>query len=174
MELKSTCKRVNFVLRRGSNMKLLLLRALLGGMLGTSLLREGNPMSVHYVMFLPALMGHGTPEQQADWISRAWNCNIIGTYAQTELGHGTFIRGLETTSTYKPETKEFVIHSPTITAYKWWPGLIYYSMNLLSGCLSQNSLRWSWTHSKLRYRHRTALLTRKMSRNSSIYSSTKR
>ncbi len=35
-----------------------------------------------------------------------------------EMGHGTFIRGLETTSTYDPRTKEFVIHSPTITAYK--------------------------------------------------------
>lgn len=41
---------------------------------------------------------------------------------QTELGHGTFIRGLETTATYDPETKEFVLHSPTLTSYKWWPG----------------------------------------------------
>lgn len=47
---------------------------------------------------------------------------IIGTYAQTELGHGTFIRGLETTATYDERTQEFVLHSPTITAYKWWPG----------------------------------------------------
>ena len=29
-------------------------------------------------------------------IGRAWNLEIVGTYAQTELGHGTFIRGLET------------------------------------------------------------------------------
>jgi acyl-CoA oxidase len=55
-------------------------------------------------------------------------CNLInskinlGTYAQTELGHGTFIRGLETTATYDSQTEEFVLHSPTITAYKWWPG----------------------------------------------------
>jgi hypothetical protein len=28
---------------------------------------------------------------------------IIGTYAQTELGHGTFVRGLETTATYDAE-----------------------------------------------------------------------
>lgn len=34
------------------------------------------------------------------------------------MGHGTFVRGLETTATYDPQTKEFVIHSPTITAYK--------------------------------------------------------
>ena len=47
---------------------------------------------------------------------------IIGTYAQTELGHGTFIRGLETTATYDPSTEEFILNTPTLTAYKWWPG----------------------------------------------------
>lgn len=47
---------------------------------------------------------------------------VIGTYAQTELGHGTFLRGLETTATYDPSTQEFIIHSPTLTATKWWPG----------------------------------------------------
>lgn len=30
---------------------------------------------------------------------------IIGTYAQTELGHGTFVRGLETTATYDAQTQ---------------------------------------------------------------------
>jgi acyl-CoA oxidase len=69
-------------------------------------------------MFLPALRNLGTVEQQAEWVSRAWNCQIIGTYAQTEMGHGTFIRGLETTATYDQKTREFVINSPTITAYK--------------------------------------------------------
>lgn len=41
---------------------------------------------------------------------------------QTELGHGTFVRGLETTSTYDVETGEFILHSPTLTSTKWWPG----------------------------------------------------
>jgi acyl-CoA oxidase len=69
-------------------------------------------------MFIPALKNMGTPDQQNEWVSRAYNCQVIGAYAQTELGHGTFIRGLETTATYDEKTKEFVIHSPTITAYK--------------------------------------------------------
>ncbi|XP_048268869.1 probable peroxisomal acyl-coenzyme A oxidase 1 [Bombus terrestris] len=73
-------------------------------------------------MFLPALMGQANSEQQAYWINRAWAGDVIGTYAQTELGHGTFLRGLETTATYDPETKEFVSNSPTLTSYKWWPG----------------------------------------------------
>lgn len=38
------------------------------------------------------------------------------------MGHGTFIRGLETTATYDPDTKEFVLHSPTLTSQKWWAG----------------------------------------------------
>lgn len=44
------------------------------------------------------------------------------TWLQTELGHGTFLRGLETTATYDPDTEEFVLHSPTLTSYKWWAG----------------------------------------------------
>ena len=48
---------------------------------------------------------------------------------QTELGHGTFIRGLETTATYDPETEEFVLHSPTLSSYKWWAGGRKYHKN---------------------------------------------
>lgn len=73
-------------------------------------------------MFIPALMSQGSPEQQAKWLPMAQKLEIIGTYAQTELGHGTFVRGLETTATYDPETEHFIIHSPTLTSTKWWPG----------------------------------------------------
>lgn len=90
----------------------------LGGTYSKYIMREGSPVSVHYDMFIPALKNLGTPQQQAEWIPRTINCNIIGAYAQTEMGHGTFVRGLETTATYDPQTKEFVVHSPSITAYK--------------------------------------------------------
>lgn len=92
------------------------------GQLGSAVMKDGNPFTLHYVMFIPTILGQGTLEQQAYWIGRAWNKEIIGTYAQTELGHGTFIRGLETTAHYDPKTKEFVLNSPTLTSYKWWPG----------------------------------------------------
>lgn len=48
--------------------------------------------------------------------------NRVFLILQTELGHGTFLRGLETTATYDPKTEEFVINSPSLTSYKWWPG----------------------------------------------------
>ena len=37
---------------------------------------------------------------------------------QTELGHGSFIRGLELVATYHEEDQEFELHSPTLTSYK--------------------------------------------------------
>ena len=56
------------------------------------------------------------------WLPKSQKLEVIGTYAQTELGHGTFVRGLETTCTYDPDSQEFIVHSPTLTSTKWWPG----------------------------------------------------
>ena len=47
---------------------------------------------------------------------------MVGCYAQTELGHGSNVGGLETTATFDHQTDEFVIHSPTITSSKFWAG----------------------------------------------------
>lgn len=69
-------------------------------------------------MFVPTLRNFGTPEQQAEWVDKAWKCIVTGSYVQTELGHGTFVRGIETTAIYDPQSQEFVIHSPSIKAYK--------------------------------------------------------
>lgn len=91
---------------------------------GTTTFPEGVPIGVHFGMFIPGIIGHGNDEQQSEWLGRAMELNIIGCYAQTEMGHGTFIRGLETTATYDPSTEEFVLHSPTITSTKWWPGCL--------------------------------------------------
>ncbi len=47
---------------------------------------------------------------------------MLGCYAQTELGHGSDVQGLETTATYNAKRDKFVIHTPSITAAKFWPG----------------------------------------------------
>ncbi|KAE8576961.1 hypothetical protein XENTR_v10004383 [Xenopus tropicalis] len=81
-----------------------------------------EPLDLHLGMFLPTLLNQATPEQQERLFMPAWNLEIIGTYAQTEMGHGTHLRGLETTATYDPSTQEFILNSPTVSSIKWWPG----------------------------------------------------
>lgn len=83
---------------------------------------EVSPLELHFVMFLPTLQGQCSPEQFDKWYPRALTFEIVGTYAQTELGHGTNLQKLETTATYDSRSQEFVIHSPTLTSTKWWPG----------------------------------------------------
>ncbi|XP_029456328.1 peroxisomal acyl-coenzyme A oxidase 1 isoform X1 [Rhinatrema bivittatum] len=81
-----------------------------------------EPLDLHLGMFLPTLLSQATPEQQDHFFMSAWNLEIIGTYAQTEMGHGTHLRGLETTATYDSSSQEFILNSPTVTSIKWWPG----------------------------------------------------
>nr|XP_023675794.1 peroxisomal acyl-coenzyme A oxidase 1 isoform X2 [Paramormyrops kingsleyae] len=79
-------------------------------------------LGLHYTMFLPTLYAQCDAEQRRKWLPLAESFKVLGTYAQTEMGHGTHIRGLETTATYDPSTQEFVLNSPTVTSIKWWPG----------------------------------------------------
>ncbi|KAH9330201.1 hypothetical protein KI387_002309, partial [Taxus chinensis] len=77
---------------------------------------------LHWNMFVPVLRTQATPEQQKKWLPLATSMSIIGCYAQTELGHGSNVQGLETTATFDPSTDEFIMNSPTLTSTKWWPG----------------------------------------------------
>ncbi|XP_070712603.1 peroxisomal acyl-coenzyme A oxidase 1 isoform X2 [Pempheris klunzingeri] len=79
-------------------------------------------MGLHFAMFLPTLYSQCDPQQSRKWLPLAESYQVVGTYAQTELGHGTHLRGLETTATYDPATQEFVLNSPTVSSIKWWPG----------------------------------------------------
>ncbi|KAI8873465.1 acyl-CoA oxidase, partial [Ramicandelaber brevisporus] len=87
-----------------------------------TLIETSSPLSLTTGMFIPAIENLGTDEQKAKYLRAARNFEIIGCYAQTELKHGSNVQGLETTATYIPETDEFEIHSPTLTAAKWWIG----------------------------------------------------
>ncbi|GAB7351975.1 hypothetical protein MBLNU459_g2502t1 [Dothideomycetes sp. NU459] len=86
------------------------------------LISEPGPYGLHESMFLITLRDQGNEEQHEKFLKKAQNYEYIGCYAQTELGHGSNVRGLETTATWNPEDKTFVIHSPHLTASKWWIG----------------------------------------------------
>ncbi|KAG1121911.1 hypothetical protein G6F42_011973 [Rhizopus arrhizus] len=83
---------------------------------------QSSPFTLHYNMFIPTLRNQTTDEQKKLFLEPALKHRIIGCYAQTELGHGSNVQGLETTATYIPETNEFELHSPTLTSAKWWIG----------------------------------------------------
>lgn len=89
---------------------------------GEAIHHEASPFLLHFVMFIPAIMGHGNDEQQARWLADAIELKIIGSYAQTELGHGSYLKGLQTRADYDREKDEFTIHTPNLEAIKWWPG----------------------------------------------------
>jgi acyl-CoA oxidase len=73
-------------------------------------------------MFRMSIENLASVEQKAHWMPLIQNLDILGCYAQTEIGHGSNVASLETTATLDLATDEFVIHTPTITATKYWPG----------------------------------------------------
>ena len=73
-------------------------------------------------MFMLSVENLSNEEQKARWLPQIRNIDILGCYAQTELGHGSDVASLETTATLDKTTDEFIIHSPTVTSSKYWPG----------------------------------------------------
>jgi len=88
---------------------------------------NSNPFALTGLLFTPMLKLQCTPEQLAYWLPLAESGRIIGSYTQTELGHGTFVSGIQTTATFDKETNEFIIHTPNLSATKHWPGALAYA-----------------------------------------------
>jgi len=70
----------------------------------------------------PSIKLLGTPEQFKKWYELIYSGRLIGAYAQTEIGHGSDVQSLQLTATYNPETKTFVLNSPSTRSIKFWPG----------------------------------------------------
>jgi len=97
------------------------------------MLGEDLFLLLHNVMFTPTLMNQADDEQQEWWLGKAMNYEIIGTYAQTELTHGSNVRGLKTTATFDEKLFNgdggWHVHTPSLEAAKWWPGGLAKSSN---------------------------------------------
>ncbi|KAE8382411.1 acyl-CoA dehydrogenase/oxidase C-terminal [Aspergillus bertholletiae] len=87
-----------------------------------TLVDDVSPYYLHMHMFITTIREQASDAQQAYWLPLIESFKIIGAYAQTELGHGSNVQGLELQARWDPGSKEFILHSPTLTASKWWNG----------------------------------------------------
>ncbi|KAH8928261.1 acyl-CoA oxidase [Atractiella rhizophila] len=88
------------------------------------LLDEPTGLQLHMTAYLPTLMSQSSDEQREKWLPPAIACVHLGCYAQTELGHGSNVAGLETTATFDKGTDEWVLHSPKASSVKFWIGAL--------------------------------------------------
>lgn len=86
------------------------------------LIDEMSPYHLQMSMFITTIREQGNEEQRAYWLPLIEHWKVLGAYAQTEMGHGSNVRGIECRAIYDVARRQFVLHSPTLTASKWWNG----------------------------------------------------
>lgn len=77
---------------------------------------------VNFGLFCVTIRRLGSKEQHKHWLQRIEDGRDVGCFALTELGHGSNVRGIQTTARYLPSSQEFEIHTPHDLAQKYWIG----------------------------------------------------
>ncbi|EKF23236.1 acyl-CoA dehydrogenase, N-terminal domain protein [Mycolicibacterium hassiacum DSM 44199] len=73
---------------------------------------------VQWGLFGGAIENLGTERHHQAYVRQIIDLDLLGCFAMTETGHGSDVQSIETTATYDPATREFVIDSPTATSRK--------------------------------------------------------
>lgn len=77
---------------------------------------------VQFGLFGGSVLGLGTKRHHDKYLEKIGTMELPGCFAMTETGHGSNVRGLETTAEYDHSTRSLVIHSPNRTAGKEYIG----------------------------------------------------
>ncbi|XP_049295113.1 peroxisomal acyl-coenzyme A oxidase 3-like isoform X2 [Anopheles funestus] len=86
-------------------------------------------LTVNYLFFTGAIRMYDEPNGRlAHIIEQTEAGQITGSFALTEVGHGTNARAIRTRATYDPVHREFILNTPDFEAAKCWAG------NLAKSC----------------------------------------
>ncbi|MEZ5039355.1 MAG: acyl-CoA dehydrogenase [Saprospiraceae bacterium] len=77
---------------------------------------------VQFGLFGGSVYWLGTQKHHDKYLKAIGTLELPGCFAMTETGHGSNVRGLETTAEYDPDTKTFIVHSPNMMAGKEYIG----------------------------------------------------
>jgi len=77
-------------------------------------------MTVQFNLFGGTVLKLGTDRHHKQLLEGIDNLNDVGCFGLTELGYGNNAVEMETTATYDPATKEFIVNTPNTLAQKYW------------------------------------------------------
>ena len=77
---------------------------------------------VQFGLFGGSVLGLGTQRHHDKYLAKIGTLELAGCFAMTETGHGSNVRGLETTAEYDHSTRSLVIHTPHRDAGKEYIG----------------------------------------------------
>ncbi|KEF52474.1 uncharacterized protein A1O9_11316 [Exophiala aquamarina CBS 119918] len=80
------------------------------------------PIHPQFRIFMSNLERQMSDEQKSIWVPKAERFEILGCYYQTKLGHGSNVRGIETTAILDEDSDEVILNSPTLSSTKYWLG----------------------------------------------------
>jgi acyl-CoA oxidase len=77
---------------------------------------------VQFGLFGMSVFLLGTERHHRQYLVSIGTLQLPGCFAMTETGHGSNVRGIETTATYDHERKIFILHTPGVHAQKEFIG----------------------------------------------------